>query len=88
MPEPLPNTDYIAFADDITQITSGRYKHRDAARNTEHAIRQLMSLKRNGKSKLTEVNSKSSQYQGKTQQTFILMTMKYYNTQTRGKYWG
>ena len=26
MPEPLPNTDYIAFADDITQITTGRYK--------------------------------------------------------------
>ena len=26
MPEPLPNTDYIAFADDITQITAGRYK--------------------------------------------------------------
>ena len=41
MPEPLPNTDYIAFADDITQITSGRYKYRDAARNTEHAIRQI-----------------------------------------------
>ena len=41
MPEPLPNTDYIAFADDITQITSGRYKYRDAARNTEHAIQQI-----------------------------------------------
>ena len=37
MPPPLPNTDYIAFADDITQITAGRYKPADAARNTQHA---------------------------------------------------
>ena len=41
MPEPLPNTDYIAFADDITQITAGRYKYNDAARNTQHAIQQI-----------------------------------------------
>lgn len=41
MPTPLPNTDYIAFADDITQITSGPYKPRDATRNTEHAISQI-----------------------------------------------
>ena len=41
MPEPLPNTDYIAFADDFTQITAGRYKYKDAARNTQHAIQQI-----------------------------------------------
>ena len=41
MPEPLPNTEYIAFADDITNITAGRYKYKDAARNTQHAIQQV-----------------------------------------------
>ena len=51
LPEPLPNTEYIAFADDITQITSGRYKHKDAARNTEHAIRQINTFERKWKIK-------------------------------------
>ena len=41
MPDRLPNTDYIALADDITQITSGRYKFRDAAVNTEYAINHI-----------------------------------------------
>jgi len=41
IPHPLLNTDYIAYADDITQITSGRYKQKDAARNTKHAIEQI-----------------------------------------------
>lgn len=41
IPPPLPNTDYIMFADDITQITAGKYKPRDAARNTQHAIQQI-----------------------------------------------
>ena len=41
MSEPLPNTDYIAFSDDITQITSGHYKFGDAAVNTQHPIEQI-----------------------------------------------
>ena len=41
MPEPLPNTDYIAFAHDITQITAGRCKYKDATRNTQYAIQQI-----------------------------------------------
>ena len=41
LPPPLPNTDYIAFADDITQITTGRYKHNYAAQQTQHAIQQI-----------------------------------------------
>ena len=35
MPKPLPNTYYIAFADDITHLTS------DAARNTTNAIQHI-----------------------------------------------
>ena len=41
VPKPLPNTEYIALADNITQITSGGYKYKDAARNTQHAIQQI-----------------------------------------------
>ncbi|NJL51981.1 MAG: hypothetical protein HC930_06695 [Hydrococcus sp. SU_1_0] len=41
MPPPLPNTDYIAFADDITQITSGKYPPKYAAHQTKHAIQQI-----------------------------------------------
>lgn len=41
IPEPLENTDYIAYADDITQITSGPYKYKSATQNTEHAIKQV-----------------------------------------------
>ena len=38
MPEPLPNTEYIAFADDITQITSVRYKYKDAEKKLTFLI--------------------------------------------------
>ena len=41
IPPPLPSTEYIAFADDITQITSGPYNYRYAAHNTKHAIEQI-----------------------------------------------
>jgi hypothetical protein len=41
IPEPLPNTDYICFADDITQITHGKYTPQYAAKQTEHAIQQI-----------------------------------------------
>ena len=41
MPDPQPNTEYFALANDITQITSGHYKLRDATRNTEHAINPI-----------------------------------------------
>ena len=41
MPEPLPWTNYIAFADDITQITSGRHPPRYASQLTAHAIQQV-----------------------------------------------
>jgi hypothetical protein len=41
LPQPLPFTDYIAFADDITQITSGHYGYNFAARTTENAIIQI-----------------------------------------------
>ena len=56
MPEPLPNTNYIAFADDITQITSDPYKLADAARNTAHEIKQINTFEnkwkiRNNKNK-------------------------------------
>ena len=44
MPEPLHNTNYIAFADDIIQITSGPYIFADAARNTAHAIKQIAQI--------------------------------------------
>ena len=56
MPEPLPITNYITFADDITQITSGPYKFADAARNTAHTIKQINTFEnkwkiRNNKNK-------------------------------------
>ena len=34
-------TDYIAFADDITQITLGNHKFRHIALITKHAIQQI-----------------------------------------------
>jgi hypothetical protein len=41
IPPPLPNTDYICFADDITQITAGKYPPKYAAQQTKHAIQQI-----------------------------------------------
>lgn len=41
IPEPLPNTDYIAYADDITQIISTPGTHNTIALNTERAIEQI-----------------------------------------------
>ena len=51
IPDPLPNTEYIAFADDITQITFGPYKYRDATRNTQHAIQQINTFEEQWKIK-------------------------------------
>ena len=41
MPHPIPNTDYICYADDITQIISGRFTYKNTAQQTQHAIQQL-----------------------------------------------
>lgn len=41
MPPPLPDTDYICFADDITQIISVPYNYKVAAQNTSCAIEQI-----------------------------------------------
>jgi len=43
LPEPLPDTDYITFADDITQIISvpNNYPAKAIANNTKHAIQQI-----------------------------------------------
>ena len=41
IPEPIPNTDYICYADDITQIISGRFTYKYTAQQTQHAILQL-----------------------------------------------
>ena len=41
MPEPLLNTEYIAFADDIKQILAGPDKYKDAAKNTQLSIQQI-----------------------------------------------
>ena len=49
MPPPLPTTDYIAFADDITQLTYGHYNYKYATQNTEHAIRQINDFERRWK---------------------------------------
>lgn len=46
LPPPIPDTDYIMYADDITQIiaTQGNISN-----NTEHAIRQINSFENNWK---------------------------------------
>lgn len=49
IPPPIPNTDYIAFADDITQITAGRYPHQYAAHQTQHAIQQINAFEKKWK---------------------------------------
>ena len=41
LPDPLPNTDYIQYADDITQIIAAPGNHKVIGHNTTHAIRQL-----------------------------------------------
>ena len=41
LPDPLPNTDYIQYADDITQIISAPGTYRSIGQNTTHAIGQL-----------------------------------------------
>ena len=41
IPEPIPNTDYICYAGDITQIISGRFTYKYTAQQTQHAILQL-----------------------------------------------
>lgn len=49
IPDPLPNTDYICFADDITQITFGHYNYKAAAHNTKYAIEQINQFENNWK---------------------------------------
>lgn len=51
IPEPIANTDYICFADDITQITSGKYSHRAATQTTQNAIEQINKYERKWKIK-------------------------------------
>ena len=41
LPDPLPNTDYIQYADDITQIISAPGDYRFIGHQTTYAIRQL-----------------------------------------------
>ena len=42
LPEPIPNSDYIAFADDITQITFSHFRHNNhVSRTTQRAIEQI-----------------------------------------------
>ena len=41
MPEPIPNTDYVCFADDITQIIYTKQSPRLHARRTQRAIEQI-----------------------------------------------
>lgn len=49
LPDPIQNTNYICFADDITQITSGRYSFRTATLHTERAIRQISTYEQQWK---------------------------------------
>ena len=49
MPPPTHDTDYIAFADDITQIASGRYTHPYAAQTTQLAIEQINTYEKKWK---------------------------------------
>ena len=41
IPQPIHYSEYIAFADDITQITNGRYPFKFAAQTTQNAIEQI-----------------------------------------------
>ena len=41
LPDPLPNTDYEQYADDITQIIAAPGNYRTIGQNTTHAIAQL-----------------------------------------------
>ena len=56
LPTPLQSTEYIAFADDITQITAGLYNHRYSAHNTKHVIVQINTFE--NKWKITTNKSK------------------------------
>lgn len=49
LPDPIVHTDYICFADDITQITSGHYSYRAAATTTKYAIEQINQFENNWK---------------------------------------
>ncbi|KAF2344965.1 Reverse transcriptase domain [Trinorchestia longiramus] len=49
LPPPIPNTDYIAFADDITQITFSPNSRNMAARLTSRAIAQINAFERKWK---------------------------------------
>ncbi|KAF2345057.1 Reverse transcriptase domain [Trinorchestia longiramus] len=49
LPPPIPNTDYIAFADDITQITFSPNSRNMAARLTSRVIAQINAFERKWK---------------------------------------
>ncbi|KAF2348383.1 Reverse transcriptase domain [Trinorchestia longiramus] len=49
LPPPIPNTDYIAFADDITQITLSPNSRNMAARLTSRAIAQINAFEKKWK---------------------------------------
>ena len=49
IPNPIPKTDYILFADDVTQIISTRHNFRYLGKLTERAIRQLNDYEKDWK---------------------------------------
>ena len=49
LPEPIPQTDYIAFADDITQIISSNRTPKFLAKLTERAIEQISNFEKHWK---------------------------------------
>ena len=51
LPEPTPSTEYIAFADDISQIAFTDFNHRFVARKTVQAIEQINAFENKWKIK-------------------------------------
>ncbi|KAF2355151.1 Reverse transcriptase domain [Trinorchestia longiramus] len=49
LPPPIPNTDYIAFVDDITELTLSHHFHNMAARLTTRTINQINDYERKWK---------------------------------------
>lgn len=49
IPQPIPKTEYIAYADDITQISAGKHNHKYAAKNTQRAIEQINTYEKKWK---------------------------------------
>ena len=49
LPDPIPKTDYILFADDVTQIISTKDNYRYLGKLTERAIKQLNDFEKQWK---------------------------------------